>query len=57
MSKKKPPARSVAPPNNPVAKFAVRFNRSAVFGDRTRYSRKSKHKGSEPSLIGLVVNR
>jgi hypothetical protein len=54
MGKKKS---SGPPPANPVAKFAVRFNRSGVFRDRTAYRRKSKHKGSEPSLFGSGANR
>jgi len=47
MSKKKP-AGVNPPPRNPVAKNAHRFNRSAVFADKTRYSRKIKHKGQDP---------
>jgi hypothetical protein len=57
MSKKKSSGRPLVPPNNPVAKYAVRFNRAGAFGDRTRYSRKLKHRGSEPSLIGSLSNR
>jgi hypothetical protein len=57
MSKKKSTGRSSVPPNNPVAKYAVRFNRAGAFGDRTRYCRKLKHRGGEPSLIGSAVNR
>jgi hypothetical protein len=57
MGKKKYSGRPVVPSTNPVAKFAIRFNRAAAFGDRTRYCRKSKHKGSEPSLIGSASHR
>ncbi|HLF95905.1 MAG TPA: hypothetical protein VI457_02070 [Methylococcaceae bacterium] len=45
-----PPTR---PPTNPVAKFAVRFNKAVVFQDKTRYSRKRKHKSREPFPIAL----
>ncbi len=47
MSKKKS-AGNKPPSRNPVAKHAHRFNRSAVFADKTRYSRKTKHKGQDP---------
>lgn len=30
---------------NPVAKFAKRFNKSAVYRDRTKYVRREKHQG------------
>jgi hypothetical protein len=36
-----------APNRNPVARHAGRFNHATVFRDRTRYSRKPKHKGRE----------
>ena len=36
---------------NPVARHAGRFNHATVFRDRTRYSRKPKHKGRESSAI------
>jgi len=29
---------------NPVAKFASRYNRSGVHKDKTKYSRKEKHR-------------
>jgi hypothetical protein len=49
MARKRPS--STHPPGNPVAKFAVRFNKAVVFPDRTRYSRKQKHKSREPFPI------
>jgi hypothetical protein len=33
---------------NPVAKFAHHFNNAVFFRDRTAYSRKNKHQGTEP---------
>jgi hypothetical protein len=36
---------------NPVARHARRFNRAAVFRDRSKYSRKSKHKNPEPFAL------
>jgi hypothetical protein len=30
--------------HNPVAKFASRYNRSGVHKDKTKYSRKEKHR-------------
>jgi hypothetical protein len=32
---------------NPVAKFAYRFNKTQVFCDKRKYSRKTKHNGQE----------
>lgn len=46
MARKHPPF--PRPPTNPVAKFAARFNKAVVFQDKTRYSRKRKHKSREP---------
>jgi hypothetical protein len=51
MARKHPP--SPRPPTNPVAKFAARFNKAVVFQDKTRYSRKRKHKSREPFPIVL----
>jgi len=34
------------PRRNPVAKHAGKFNKSKVFKDKTKYSRKKKSKGS-----------
>jgi hypothetical protein len=54
MSKKsKPPTNSGR--RNPVAHFAPKVNRCAVFQDRTRYRRAAKHKGSEPFAMMLAV--
>ncbi len=39
------------PINNPVAKFAHRFNKAQVFTDKRQYQRKAKHKGLEPFSI------
>jgi len=38
---------------NPVAKFAYYFNNAVFFRDRTSYSRKNKHKGTEPFSLYL----
>jgi hypothetical protein len=47
MSKKiKPPPRG-----NPVAKYAGKFNRAAIFRDGRSYRRNQKHKGREPFPI------
>ena len=48
MSKKKKVTQGKLSPQNPVAKHAHNFNRSVVFADKTRYTRKSKHKGLDP---------
>ena len=53
MSKNKSPG-SKPPGQNPVAKYASRFNHSAVHADKTRYRRKAKHKGAEPFLIRSI---
>jgi hypothetical protein len=42
-----------SPPHNPVAKFAHHFNNAVFFRDRTSYSRKNKHKGTEPFSLYL----
>jgi|GEM_PF-891239 len=41
-------------PNNPVAKFARRFNKAHVFKDKSKYCRKAKHPGQEPFAIVLA---
>lgn len=46
--------RDKAPMNNPVAKFAGKFNKSAVFRDRRAYSRKAKHNRQELFSISAV---
>lgn len=38
---------------NPVAKFAHHFNNAVFFRDQTSYSRKNKHKGTEPFSLYL----
>ncbi len=48
MSKKKKSATAKLSSQNPVAKHAHNFNRSVVFADKTRYTRKTKHKGLDP---------
>ncbi len=48
MSKKKKSTKSNLSFQNPVAKHAHNFNRSVVFADKTRYTRKTKHKGLDP---------
>jgi hypothetical protein len=44
------------PNQNPVAKFAHRFNKAQVFGDKTEYRRKTKHGKQEvsPSTLPRV---
>ncbi len=37
------------PKQNPVAKFAGRFNKAKVFDDKNKYSRKAKHAKQEAS--------
>lgn len=37
------------PKQNPVAKFAGRFNKAKVFEDKNKYSRKAKHANQEAS--------
>ncbi|MCH9699560.1 MAG: hypothetical protein K0U68_15780 [Gammaproteobacteria bacterium] len=54
MSRKKP-ADQKPVVRNPVAKHAHRFNRSTVFADKTRYSRKIKHKGQDPAPVPVQV--
>lgn len=39
--KKKP--RNIRTPNNPVAKFATKFNKSIVYESKKTYSRKNKN--------------
>lgn len=55
MSKKK---KSVAGKSltcrNPVAKHAHNFNRSVVFAEKTRYTRKTKHKGLDPVPMTIM---
>jgi hypothetical protein len=48
MSKKKKVTQGKLSFQNPVAKHAHNFNRSVVFADKTRYTRKTKHKGLDP---------
>jgi len=36
--------------NNPVAKYADRFNKAAVHRDKTKYNRKEKHRRNDASL-------
>jgi hypothetical protein len=40
-------------PNNPVAKFAYRFNTAKVYADKRKYQRKSKHNVFESFSIAL----
>ncbi|MEE9425642.1 MAG: hypothetical protein V3V18_11810 [Methylococcales bacterium] len=49
MSKKKKVTKGKLSFQNPVAKHAHNFNRSVVFADKTRYTRKTKHKGLDPA--------
>ena len=41
--------RDEPPRQNPVAKFAGRFNKAKIFGDRCKYTRKVKHAKQEAS--------
>ncbi len=43
--KKKPKIQNI------VAKFATQFNKSAVFADKTKYSRTEKHKTSQEVFV------
>ena len=45
-----------APNQNPVAKFAHRFKKAQVLGDKTEYRRKAKHEKQEvsPSTLPRV---
>ena len=39
---------------NPVAKYAHRFNKSQIFKDKTHYQRHAKHKGKDAFIISLT---
>ena len=54
MSKKKKVTQGKLSLQNPVAKHAHNFNRSVVFADKTRYTRKTKHKGLDP--VPMIVD-
>lgn len=41
--------RDEPPKQNPVAKFAGRFNKAKVIDDKNKYSRKAKHAKQEVS--------
>jgi hypothetical protein len=41
------------PVQNPVAKFAHKFNKAHVFADKSRYRRDVKHRKQEASPIAL----
>lgn len=36
-----------SPEQNPVAKYAGRFNKAKIFADKSKYRRKAKHAGQE----------
>jgi len=40
---------------NPVAKFAHRFNKAHIFADKNQYRRNAKHRKQEASSIILIV--
>lgn len=42
------------PKQNPVAKFAHRFNKAQIFTDKNHYSRKIKHGKQEVSPFALA---
>jgi hypothetical protein len=45
-----------APSQNPVAKFAHRFNKAQIFSAKSEYRRKAKHAKQEacPSILDRV---
>jgi len=52
MTKRRPCEQAtVLPRQNPVAKFAHRFNKTQIFNDKRQYQRKAKHRGQEPFAI------
>ncbi len=55
MKKKKGPSKNGPKADgNPVAKNMNRINRSTVEDDKTKYSRKEKHKGSKVDPFSLT---
>jgi len=42
------------PIQNPVAKFAHRFNKAHIFEDKNKYRRNAKHRKQDASPIALV---
>ncbi len=52
--KKKAVVGKPLPCRNPVAKHAHNFNRSVVFAEKTRYTRKTKHKGLDPVPMAII---
>ncbi len=51
-SKHRPPDK-----RNPVAKYGSRLNRATVYRDRSKYSRRCKHKGRESFSLAVVSGR
>jgi len=47
----------LAPPKllNPVAKYAGKFNKARIHRDKSKYSRKGKHKYREPLPMALYA--
>ncbi len=43
-----------APKQNPVAKFANRFNKAQIFSSKNEYKRKAKHTRQEDFPFALV---
>jgi hypothetical protein len=43
------------PSHNPVAKFAVKFNKYQIISSKKQYRRHNKHKGQEPFAIGFMI--
>ncbi len=43
------------PSQNPVAKFAVKFNKYQIISSKKQYRRHQKHKGQEPFVIRYAI--
>ncbi|MFI3120567.1 MAG: hypothetical protein QX203_11395 [Methylococcaceae bacterium] len=58
--RKNPNGAEIVPLQNPVAKYAHRFNKAQIFCDKRQYTRKAKHSRQEASpmvsnkIIGLA---
>ena len=52
--RKNPNTKEGIPIQNPVAKFAHRFNKAHIFEDKNTYRRNAKHRKQEASPIAWV---
>jgi hypothetical protein len=52
--RKNPNTKEGVPIQNPVAKFAHRFNKAHIFEDKNTYRRNAKHRKQDASPIALV---